>query len=274
MRTMHDSTTAADIPATAAMVAGYIDGDYAWSAQDWARFPSAARLRIAVFHSTDDGDVLDIEKGCSEAWCAPLWTKMRRASGLAVPTFYCRPTKTWPDAYNQAAVVAALVSGGVDPSGVAWWFADYTGQPHIPDGGVACQYANDTLTGGHFDLSVVHDSAPWVPGSPGPTTTTEDELTFTHPVTGYGYRCNPDGSVWVFNPDGSADGIHFDPANPGALATYFGALNTHPEWNAGAGKANGPPVMFGPWGVGYVITTQDAGGNFHPYRFGPGGVTS
>lgn len=159
---MYDSTSPGDIPTDAPMVAGYIDGRYAWKPEDWNRFPSAVKVRIAVFHQTDDGDVLDIERGCSETWCAPVWAEMRRKSGLVTPTFYCRPTKPWPDAYNQAAVINALKDGGVDPSGVAWWFADYTGKQHMPPGAIACQFANDTYTGKRYDLSIVSDAAPWL----------------------------------------------------------------------------------------------------------------
>jgi hypothetical protein len=160
---MYDSTTPNAIPGDAEMVAGYVDGRYAWSPLDWGRFPHAFKVRIAVFHTTDDGDALDVERGCSETWCCPGWAKMRRQSGLAVPTFYCRPTRTWADPYNQAAVIDALTAGGVDPRSVAWWLADYTGTPHMPPGAVACQYANDTLLGKSYDLSVVSQTAPWLP---------------------------------------------------------------------------------------------------------------
>jgi hypothetical protein len=160
---MYDSTSAKDIPSDAAMVAGYVDGAFAWTREAWARFPSATYVRIAIFHTTNDGAVLDIERGCSETWCAPVWAKMRRAAGLAVPTFYCRPTKSWPDPYNQQAVINALVAGGVDPAGVAWWLADYTGKQHLPPGAIACQFANDAYTGHHYDLSIVSEAAPWLP---------------------------------------------------------------------------------------------------------------
>jgi hypothetical protein len=95
----------------------------------------------------------------------------------------------------------------------------------------------------------------------------DDMLCFTHPYDGpwkdYHYRCDANGAVYVFDPDGSPDG---------SAQTYFGGLNTHPDWNAGAGKANGAPFVFGPRKEGgYFITTRDAGGKFHPYRFGPNG---
>jgi lysozyme len=86
----------------------------------------------------------------------------------------------------------------------------------------------------------------------------EDELTFTD-STGH-YRCDPDGAVYAFNLDGSPGG------------RYLGGLNNHPDWHAGGGQANGPPFIFGPTAAGgYVITTRDAGGSFHPYVFPPDG---
>lgn len=37
-RTMYDSTNPGAIPASAALVAGYVDGLYRWSDAAWARF--------------------------------------------------------------------------------------------------------------------------------------------------------------------------------------------------------------------------------------------
>jgi hypothetical protein len=265
---MYDSTTAADIPADAPMVAGYIDGNYAWTRQDWARFPSAAYLRIAVLHGTNDGAVLDIERGCSETWCAPIWAKMRMAAGLAIPTFYCRPTMPWPDPYNQQAVINALVTGGVNPAGVAWWFADYTGKPHMPSGGIACQYANDTYTGGHYDLSVVSELAPWVKSQPqvqgqsAHLVSYQEDAMLGFTNTRGTFRCDYSGAIYTFDDHGNAvDG-----------GRYLGGLNNHPEWNAGGGASNGPPFAFGPTPEGgYFITTRDLGGSFHSYVFPPDG---
>ena len=86
----------------------------------------------------------------------------------------------------------------------------------------------------------------------------DDVLSFTD-ATGH-YRCEADGAVYAFKPDGSPGG------------RYLGGLNNHPQWQAGAGTANGPPFIFGPTPQGgYVITTRDAGGQFHPYVFPPDG---
>lgn len=154
MRTMYDSTAAADIPTTAAMVAGYLPPSrFAWSAADWARFPGAVKVRIAVRADVDDGHVLDVETGDATPAQAPGWVKMRRAAG-ADPSVYCSAS-LWPTV--QAAFTAAKVP---QPH---YWIAAYPGGGQvIPAGAVAHQWANETITGQHFDLSVVADHWPGV----------------------------------------------------------------------------------------------------------------
>ena len=161
MRTMYDSTTASDIPTSAAMVAGYIDGRYAWTDQDWARFPSAVKVRIAVFPTTNDGQVLDVEDWNAIPDQAPAWVLKRRAAGVD-PTIYCGygyQGRTW------SAVRMAFHNAGVtEPH---YWVAAYPGDGAVvgamlyPDS-VAHQYAGSATSGGHFDLSAVADYWPGV----------------------------------------------------------------------------------------------------------------
>src|SRR4051812_12158924 len=95
MRTMYDSVNAGAIPRDAALVAGYLaPSRYAWSAADWARFPHAVKVRIAIFADVDDGHVLDVEPGDATPAEAPGWVKRRRAAGID-PTVYCNAS-TWP----------------------------------------------------------------------------------------------------------------------------------------------------------------------------------
>lgn len=155
MRTLYDSVTAADIPATAAMVAGYIDGDYAWSEADWKLHPGAQLVRIAVFPGTDAGQVLDVETGDATPGQSVSWVRARRTAGTD-PTVYCA-LSAWPAV--RAAFGAARVT---EPH---YWVADWTGARHLPAGAVACQYADPRTSGGHFDLSMV--GAHW-PGVDGP----------------------------------------------------------------------------------------------------------
>ncbi len=45
------------------MVAGYINGIYAWSIAGWARFAGKPQWRISITAGANDGDVLDVETG-------------------------------------------------------------------------------------------------------------------------------------------------------------------------------------------------------------------
>lgn len=148
MRTMYDSTNWAAIPADAAMVAGYVDGRYKWPDDGWERFPSAVKVRIAVFAATDDGHVLDVERGNAAPEEAPGWVKMRRAAGVD-PSVYCN-LSTWP------AVRRAFAAAGV--SEPHYWVAEWGRHMVIPDGAVALQYR----AAGLYDLSVVADHWPGV----------------------------------------------------------------------------------------------------------------
>ena len=144
MRTMYDAVTPGNIPTSAQMVAGYVDGRYAWHANDWARFPNAVKVRIAVFSSTNDGHVLDIEPGCSTPASAPGWVQRRRAAGVD-PSVYCN-TSTWPTV--RAAFAAAHIA---EPH---YWIAAYPGiGAALYPGSIAHQYADP----GPVDISVVAD---------------------------------------------------------------------------------------------------------------------
>ena len=147
MATMYDSTTASDIPLSAEIVAGYIDGIYCWTTQDWARFPNAQHVTIAVFASTNNGMVLDCEDGDATPAQCPAWVQMRRNAGLAQPTIYCSQS-LWPQV--QSAFNAA---GVAQPD---YWIASWTGSPFLVPGSVATQYADPPSSGGHYDVSLTN----------------------------------------------------------------------------------------------------------------------
>jgi hypothetical protein len=167
MTRMYDSTTAADIPFDAPIVAGYVDGIFRWSDADWARFPNARKVRIAVFAFTDDGEVLDVEAGDATPEQAPAWIRKRQAAGLAVPTVYCNRSAL-------GAVEAACAGLAHDI-----WLATLDGA--IPAGFAAVQYAGSDHSGGHYDLS---ETAPWWPRGgtvqPDFTQTDRDNLQQAH----------------------------------------------------------------------------------------------
>ena len=164
MRTCYDAIHPANIPTNAQMVAGYVDGRYAWSAADWARFPHAVKVRIAVFSTTNDGHVLDVEPGCSTPANAPGWVVRRRKAGVD-PTVYCS-LSAWP------TVRAAFAAAKVAPP--HYWVAAYPGNgATLYPGAVAHQYANP----GPVDISVVADIWPGVDTTPTPTPEVDMSLT-------------------------------------------------------------------------------------------------
>jgi hypothetical protein len=150
-RTMYDSVEPTVIPGNAEVVAGYVDGFYSWVPEGWARFPNATKVRIAVFASTNDGDVLDVENGDATPAQARSWLQMRAAAGVARPTIYCNRS-------TRSAVEAACVGIPHD-----LWIATLDGTQNVP-GAVAVQYAGSAITGHNYDVSVVTDDT-W-PGGP------------------------------------------------------------------------------------------------------------
>jgi hypothetical protein len=157
MRIMYDSVTAADIPANAVMVAGYLDGRYAWSKGDWQRFPAAVKVGIVINPNNNNGDVLDVEPGDATPGEAADWIRLRQRGGFPLPTLY----------YSKSLIgqIAQACQGLVYRS----WVADWTGSPHSIPGAVAVQYASpETGSGGHYDLSAVYADDWPVASSPVP----------------------------------------------------------------------------------------------------------
>jgi hypothetical protein len=154
------------IPANAQMVAGYVDGLYVWSDAEWARFPNATKIRIAVFTSTNDGHVLDCEQGNNTPASSVDWVLMRRKAGID-PTVYCGRNTWW------SQIRASFQARGVaEPH---YWVADYSAGQSIPAGAIALQYT-DT---GPYDISVVADYWPGVdpkPTPPAPTIQDSDMM--------------------------------------------------------------------------------------------------
>lgn len=148
---MYDSTTAADIPANAQIVAGYVDGAFAWSDADKARFPKFISISV---NGGSMADFWDCELGDLNAGQAAAMIQTYPGTGV-----YCS-LDTAPQ------VISACHWAGLDGQYVLW-IADWTGQAHIPSVSavingqtiipevVACQYANPATSGGHYDLSIV-----------------------------------------------------------------------------------------------------------------------
>lgn len=157
-RIMYDSTSAADIPRGALMVAGYVDGLYAWSDADWALHSKATQVRITVGSGTLEADVADVERydyttDTGAAWAA---RKIKR-DGYAGLYF---SASLWPQ------VKASLEKYKVPLPQVQTWVADWNGSATVASGQMAHQYADSAMVGHHYDLSVAQDYWPGVDPPP------------------------------------------------------------------------------------------------------------
>ena len=112
-------------------------------------------------------------------------------AGLPFTTLYCSRG-------DRPAVEMSLKYAAVTPSEAGLWISTLDGTQQVPDGAyptVAVQYAGESLTGGHFDLSVVYlDYWPGVDPAP-----EEDMKGFI--VIG------SNGSQWAVLPNGTRFGI-------------------------------------------------------------------
>lgn len=157
IRIMYDAIgqNSAHIPADADIVAGYSEGDFAWTPEDWARYPKAAHARIATL--SDDyqhASVVDSE--------------LHALPPAACRTFVIERNKFRPGTatvYRDWAGLPQLLRACAGLSydlWLAWWIG---GVPHstdlarvrsvLPAGVnlVAWQWANR----GTYDVSAVFD---------------------------------------------------------------------------------------------------------------------
>jgi len=153
-RIMYDSVTPSGIPANAQMVAGYVDGLYANIHLMRARFPHAVVVSIAVSALTDDGQVLDVEKGDASPLGALSWVQMRRRAG-ADPSVYVNVSQ-WDEVRK-----VFRDSGIAEPH---YWIAKWDSVISIPKGAVAKQFENHP----HYDTSVASTYWPGVDPKPVP----------------------------------------------------------------------------------------------------------
>jgi hypothetical protein len=236
---MYDGVTAAELPTNGQLVGGYVDGEFEWSAADWARFPNAVHVPIAVF-SSGGGVVLDVEQGNATPAQSVDWALARRRAGVD-PSVYMN-TSTWPQ------VEAAFQARGVAQP--HYWVADYDGSASIPAGAVAKQYRN---TPG-YDVSSVADYWPGVDPAPNtPAPAQEDEDT----VYLISVRPDPTGGAGagIFTVDGGVvthvDGPSFAPlqARFGApivvSATFYDNLRAGAPASAGSAASATAPTGAG-----------------------------
>jgi putative peptidoglycan binding protein len=124
MLVMYDAIDVTQIPAGAAAVAGYVDGDWPTSAALAGLYPHADRLTIAV-QPSGDADALDVENGDATPADAAAWYERQRRRGVARPCIYASA------GVMQSGVVPVLGASGIGRGAVRLWSAHYTHIPHI-----------------------------------------------------------------------------------------------------------------------------------------------
>ena len=190
-RKMYDSVYAANIPADAQVVAGYVDGTYAWSAQDWARFSGKTLVRICVWNNTYGADVIDVEGGNNDANGAVPWVKAKWERG-ETPTVYCY-SDAGPEGYRVSDVRAACDAAGVKRP-LIWITRAGDGSSFDPTGDteiVALQYEFD----GAYDVSVIANDWP------------RENITNTTGDTGITYLTKADFDKFVADTNNTIEAI-------------------------------------------------------------------
>lgn len=142
------------------MVAGYVDGLYAWSSSDWDYHKGSVQVRICISPATYYANVIDVENGDATADQAASWVAWQRKGGRLPGVYFSRSL--------FGTVNAAMERAGLTSSDWTVWAADWTGQEHILAGTYATQYADSVMTKHHYDLSAVADYWPGVDAAPPP----------------------------------------------------------------------------------------------------------
>lgn len=133
-------------------VAGYIDGDYAWTQEEWDLFPGIAHVTITVKGGSAKADVCDCEKGDLTPAQAADWVKARKAEGYDRPTIYT--------ALSNVPAVREATGSYVAGKDYDIWVADWTGAAHpvaLPGLPAANAAAVQYLNAAHWDESCVND---------------------------------------------------------------------------------------------------------------------
>jgi hypothetical protein len=168
---MRDSNEPGSIPIHGTeLVAGYINGKYAWTQENFDRFRGIPHIFIDIFGDNPHAGVLDVEPQCAKVEDAPPWVKARKAllPDAHTPVIYCNRSTLTPLFNAMAAAGLHVVHD------FRLWIATLDGTRKVADmtGVVAVQYKRarnqdknghfteepgPAVTEGHFDESIVHD---------------------------------------------------------------------------------------------------------------------
>jgi hypothetical protein len=259
-----DSTNIYDDPLGAAVVLYYCDGIFAVSeATVRARFPNALLVPVSAV-GTNAGIVGDVEPGCMTIAQGIAWVVARRAAGHD-PTIYCNELNAWP------GVRAAFAAAGVAQP--HYLVADYDGIAAIPAGAIGKQYENSTLTGGHFDRSVIAAYWPGVSGvyGAGAKMLTHSKsggsMLLTHPT-------DPNRlDMFVVGPNGHTYQFYGTPSIWEGQTDWGGtaiAMSAHGAWSTDGQTLY--CAVIGPTGVPFYRAIKLDGTVVHDWQAVPGAV--
>ncbi|SRR5258707_7025724 len=192
---MFDGITPSEVPAGAAIYAGYVNGTWPSYAAIKAQHPGKLYVSISV-NASGRAKCLDVEKGDASPDQAPGWVLDQRAAGDPHPWVYMNES-TWP------TVQAAFTTQKVVPP--LWWVAGYVTNPlkqaTVPAGSIGIQ---DYDFGG-YDRSIMSDyivgldPVPVPPAPPAPTPTPEEIEMLKDGVI---YRVKGAPEVYFLHPSG------------------------------------------------------------------------
>lgn len=174
----NDIVLSCDLPktdqhVTVEYVAGYVNGEWKSATTNQAKFGSNKNVRLVtidVSGNAPSADVLDVENGDASPETAAWWIKHRIAAGFNKEypgVIYC-------DRANLTPVFNAMASMGYEVGrDFRTWIATLDGTTEVADmTGVTAVQAYPAAgepgpaTSGHFDLSVVYDTAWKAPVAP------------------------------------------------------------------------------------------------------------
>lgn len=122
--TMFDSIDLDQIPADAAIIAGYVGGRWPTAHEIPHRWPHARLFTIAV-NAGEDAECLDIETGDATPADAAGWFERQKARGVHRPCLYASAS------VMQRDVVPVIQAAGIARGAVRLWSAHYGAGEHI-----------------------------------------------------------------------------------------------------------------------------------------------
>ena len=166
---MYDDTNPALIPASAAIIGYYKDGDFADGAAVAKRFPHAQLVGICV-RGADDGDALDVENKDATIADVYSWLTRQIAKKVYRPLIYT-------SVGNVDSLMVTMTANKFERSAYRLWSAHYGAGQHIcgPASCMAtkteCDWTQwtDTYGGLSLDASLLSDE-PFGPAAAAPAT--------------------------------------------------------------------------------------------------------